>query len=177
MREKLFILLLSCCTLFAASQTQWKLGTYSIAFAIKNVGLTVDGSFAGLLADIKFDAANYTKSSIKASIDVNTINTGIDLRNSHLKKEEYFNVAKYPTISIKSNLISQESAGAFKGSFELTIKGITKTVSIPFTYAESGKTSILKGAFTINRRDFDIGSSSWTMSDDVEINIVINAVK
>ena len=50
----------------------------------------VDGSFDGLVADIKFDANNYASGSMEASIDANTINTGIEMRNNHLKKEEYF---------------------------------------------------------------------------------------
>ena len=177
MRNGFLILFLLANTLFAAAQTQWNMGKSSITFKIKNAGLTVDGSFGGLAAELKFDANHYAKSSIEASIDVNTINTGIGLRNNHLKKENYFNVSKYPKIILKSTLFSKESDGTFKGHFKLTMKGITKDILIPFSYTESGNTTIFKATFIINRKDYNVGGNSWTMSDDVAIMLLINAAK
>ncbi len=177
MRNGLLILFLLTGALSAASQTQWNASKSAINFKIKNAGLTVDGSFSGLVADLKFDANQYGKSSIEASIDVNTINTGIGLRNNHLKKENYFNVPKYPKIILKSTLFSKEGDGTFKGHFKLTMKGITKDIIIPFSYIESGNTSIFKATFILNRKDYNVGGNSWTMSDDVAISILINAAK
>ena len=177
MRNGLLILFLLNTTLFATSQTQWNVGKSSINFKIKNAGLTVDGSFGGFAADIKFDANNYAKSSIEASIDANTINTGIGLRNNHLKKENYFNVSKYPKIILKSTSFSKEGDGTFKGHFKLTMKGVTKDIVIPFSYTELGNTTIFKATFILNRIDYNVGGNSWTMSDDVTISILINATK
>lgn len=177
MRNGFLILFLLASTLFAGAQTRWNVGKSSISFKIKNAGLTVDGSFAGLVTDLKFDANQYAKSSIEASIDANTINTGIGLRNNHLKKENYFNVSKYPKIILISTLFSKEGDGAFKGHFKLTMKGITKDIVIPFSYVESGNNSIFKAIFILNRKDYNIGGNSWTMSDDVAISILINAAK
>jgi polyisoprenoid-binding protein YceI len=159
------------------AQTQWKVSKSLVTFKIKNAGLTVDGSFSGLVAITNFDAINYLKGHIEASVDVNTINTGIDLRNTHLKKEEYFNAAKFPRISMSSISFLKENQGAFKGFFKLTIKGITKDVAIPFSYIESANSATIKASYTLNRRDYNVGGSSWTMSDSVTVNIVVNAIK
>lgn len=164
-------------TSFAAAQTKWIVVKSAVNFKIKNVGLNVDGSFSGLTADIKFDAINYSKSSIQAFIETRTINTGINLRNNHLKKEDYFNVLKYPQIILKSTLFSKEVDGTFKGYFKLTMKGVTKEIVIPFSYNESSNTAIFKGSFTLVRRDYNVGGNSWTLSDNVVISIVINAAK
>ncbi len=171
------LLLFLSATGFSFSQTQWKVTKSSIDFKIKNAGFTVDGSFGGLTAIIKFDAINYSKGSIEGSIDVNTINTGIDLRNTHLKKEEYFNVSAFPKINLKSTSYTKEKDDTFKGFFKLTIKGITKDVIIPFSFTESGNTAIIKASFKLNRRDYNVGESSWTMSDDVTVNILVNLAK
>ncbi|HWY11064.1 MAG TPA: YceI family protein [Bacteroidia bacterium] len=173
----IIVLLFLSGTNFSFSQTQWKVSKSAITFKIKNAGLTVDGSFGGLIAVINFDAATYSKGFMEASIDVNTINTGIDLRNSHLKKEEYFNVSGFPKISLKSTSFSKEKDGTFKGFFKLTIKAVTKDVIIPFSYTESGNTAILKASFTLNRIDYTVGGNSWTMSDDVTINFLVNTIK
>lgn len=159
------------------AQTHWKVNTSSINFKIKNAGLTVEGCFTGLVADIKFDSAHYLKSSMEASVDVGTISTGIAMRNNHLKKEEYFDATKYPKISVKSVSFVKERNGTYKGSFKLTIKGTTKDVLIPFSYSEAGNTAVFKSTFILNRRDYSVGGSSWTMSDEANITIVINAQK
>ncbi|MBK8845056.1 MAG: YceI family protein [Bacteroidetes bacterium] len=162
----------------AMAQTPWKPTTAAVTFKIKNAGLMVDGSFSGLVAAIKFDDVNYEKGSIAASIDASTINTGIDLRNKHLRnKEQYFNVAKYPKIYIRSTAIGKEKDGTYKGTFMLTIKDVTKNIAIPFTYVESENNATFKATFTIDRRDYNVGGSSWTMADNVTIAIVINASK
>src|SRR6476659_8359323 len=67
-----------------------------IKFTIKNFGLNVTGKISGLSGTIQFNPSNLSASSFNVSVDANTINTGIDMRDNHLKKEEYFNVAKYP---------------------------------------------------------------------------------
>ena len=159
------------------TQTQWKVTKSSIDFKIKNAGFTVDGSFGGLTSSIKFDGNNYLKAFIEASVDVNTINTGIDLRNMHLKKEEYFNATGFPKINLKSTSFTKEKDGTFKGVFKLTMKGVTKDVVIPFLYTESGITASIKASFKINRRDYNVGESSWTMSDDVTINLLVSLTK
>ncbi len=160
-----------------ASPTEWKVTSSSITFKIKNAGLTVNGSFSGLTADIKLDAATYALGYIEASVDVSTINTGIDLRDRDLKKENYFNVAKYSKISMKSTLIGKEKDGTYRGYFKLTIKGVTKDVVMPFSYNESSSTAVFKGSFKINRRDYTVGGNSWILSDDVTINITVNVTK
>src|SRR6476620_10065302 len=70
-----------------------------IKFVIKNFGLNTSGSLTGLKGTINFDPSNPAASSFNVSVDVNTVNTGSDARDNHLKKEEYFDVAKYSTIN------------------------------------------------------------------------------
>lgn len=162
---------------YATPPVTWKVNKYEVTFKIKNAGLTVDGSFTGLTADIKFDSRDITSCFIEAGIDVNTINTGITMRNNHLKEEEYFNATKYPRIILQSVSFTKENDGTFKGLFKLTMKGITKTVSIPFSYTETGNEATFKGSFSINRRDYNVGGSSWTMSDNATVTIIVNAIK
>lgn len=159
------------------AQTHWKVSSSSVTFKIKNAGFTVNGSFGGLIADIQFDAENYASGSIEASVDVNSLNTGIELRNSDLKREKYFNASKYPRISIKSISFSKQKDGTFDGFFKLTMKGVTKKIDIPFSYNEKENTAVFKGSFTLNRRDYSVGGNSWTMSDEVTISIIMSAAK
>src|SRR5579872_254004 len=94
----------------------------SVVFHIKNLGITIDGTLAGFKGTIIFDPANLATSTIEASVDVNTIDTDNGTRNDHLKTDSYFDVAKYPTITIKSVSIKHNSGNNYTGTFNLTIK-------------------------------------------------------
>ena len=155
------------------AQTAYKLKRYSVRFEIKNAGLKVDGSFKDLKTTISFSVTEPEKSSIQANIDVNSISTGIELRDKHLKGEEFFNTTKYPGIQIKSKKIVALTDGSFIGTFELTIKNVTKTIQIPFTFLKAGIESTFAGDFELNRRDYKVGGSSIMMSDTVRIKIKV----
>lgn len=140
-----------------------------IAFKIKNAGLTVNGTLSGFKGEIKFSSEQFKTSSINVSVDANSINTGINSRDNHLKKEEFFDVKNFPLITIKSDFFGKDGQN-FKGYFKLTIKGITKDITIPFIFDNN----IMKGEFTIDRRDFKVGGNSMVMGDKVTISIQVN---
>lgn len=149
----------------------------TIQFKIKNLGFMTHGTFSGLQADIKFDPAKPEASTIDATIDATTVNTDNDMRDSHLKEDSYFDVTKYPKISIKSVSLKHKSGDNYDGQFSLTIKDKTQTVDMPFTYVESGSTGEFKGVIKIKRTDFGVGTSSLAMSNDVEVDIDVKTSK
>lgn len=166
--------LLVCLLLVSYSFAQVKPQTItrsSVIFHIKNLGITIDGKFTGFKGDIKFDPANLPGSSISATVDVNTIDTDNGTRNDHLKSDSYFDAAKYPTITLKSTAFKHKSGNAYSGTFSLTIKDVTKTIEIPFTYTETGNTAAFKGNFQLGRTDYGVGGKSLVMSNDVKVDL------
>jgi len=149
----------------------------AVSFDIKNFGIKVNGTLSGLKGAIKWDAANLGKSSFDISLDINTINTESTGRDNHLKKDDYFDAAKYPTLNFVSNKITGQANGGFLVEGKLTIKDVTKAVSIPFTVKLDGNAYIFSGTFAINRRDYGIGGSSISMSDDVNVALLVKAVE
>lgn len=147
----------------------------TVEFHIKNFGFNTKGSFTGLDGKIKFDPANAGASSFDVSIDAATVNTDNGMRDGHLKKESYFDVEKYPRISLVSTSVAG-SGGNYTFNGKLTIKGKTKEVSFPFTAAQQGDDYIFKGSFTINRRDFEVGGSS-TISNNCTVDLTVVAKK
>ncbi len=167
-------LLLSISISAAFTQVNWKPYLTSITFKIKNAGITTNGSFKGFSGQLLFDENRPENSSFSASVLVSTISTGIELRDEHLKGEKYFDAEKYKTIEVKSTKIYRSKQG-FEGSFNVTIKGKTLPVVIPFTFTKNNEGAIFEGSFTINRRDFDIGGSSLTLSDNADVTIIVHA--
>jgi polyisoprenoid-binding protein YceI len=149
----------------------------AVKFKIKNFGINVDGTFGGVDGDISFDPNKPEEASFKVSISASTVNTDNDLRDSHLKKETYFDAEHFPRINFKSTKISRSSKkGMFLIYGELNIKNHPKEISFPFTAEPSDDGYLFKGVFTINRRDFDVGGSS-IISDNAEISLSVYAHK
>jgi polyisoprenoid-binding protein YceI len=150
----------------------------SVKFAIKNFGLTVDGSFKGLQGNITFNPANLSASVFNVSVDVATVNTGNGKRDTHLKKEEYFDIAKYPKINFTAKKITAAAKpGQYTMEGTVTIKGVSKPVSFPFSVSASANGNLFTGQFKINRRNFRVGGNSMVLSDDVTVILNIAAVK
>lgn len=161
------MILTSSRILFA--QSELKIKSASINFSIKNAGIKVDGKFTGFEALINFNTTDVSNAKIEAKIDVNTINTGINARDKHLKKEEYFDFEKYPKITFVSTEFTQTKADLYQVTCELTIKNTKKKIQFPFTFINK----TFKGNFLLNRKDFGVGSNSWIMSDKVLVDFEI----
>lgn len=143
----------------------------AITFQVKNLGINTTGTIGGLQANIHFNPANLSSGSIEASVETNTINTDNTGRDEHLKSDAYFDAARYPKITMKSALLKHKSGNNYTGQFILTIKGKEKILEIPFSCVQTGNAMTFKGAFKLNRLDFDIGESSMILANEVTVNI------
>ena len=159
---------------WAYGQASWKIDSARVVFHISNAGLNVEGILGGLVGDIKFSKNKLTKSSFTATAKSETIQTGIKLRDKHLKKADYFDVEKHPTIKITSNAITKTKVG-FESRCSITIKGVTKEIVIPFTFNQTKNQAVFTGTCSLNRLDFGLGEKSIILSDTVEIDIWISA--
>ena len=162
-----------------AFATVWNVDTEKskVTFTVKGPFGTVHGSFTGLKATIKFDEKDLAGSSVSASIDAKTVSTGVGLRNRDLRNEEiWLNTDKFPTINFKSNKIEKTGNG-FKAIGELTLKGTTKPVEIPFTFSEKGSEGVFKGQFQINREDYKVGKTGGSVGNAISIELEVPVKK
>ncbi len=148
-----------------------------ITFEIKNLGIRTGGSINGLLTKVNFNPADLSASTLEASVDVNTINTDNSSRDEHLRSSDFFDVAHYPKITLKSTAFKHKSGSNYSGTFILTIRGKSKQIEIPFTFLDKGSSVEFKGTFKINRLDFGVGSDSMVLSDEVTVKIDCEAAK
>ena len=176
LKIQIFLFAISFFSGILLSNAQWKFANGTAEFSIKNAGFKVNGHFEKLNATVIFNPEKLESTQIEASVDVESIETGIQLRNKHLKKEEYFNAAQFPKIQLKLIRLAKNGL-VWNGNFEVTIKGTIKTISIPIKFNPSGNKAILHSNFTLNRLDFKIGGSSWTMSDEVNIQLTANLIQ
>ncbi|HEY9533855.1 MAG TPA: YceI family protein [Mucilaginibacter sp.] len=148
-----------------------------IKFQLKNLGIKIGGSFSALQANINFNPDQLDSSSIEATLDVSSINTNNDLRDSHLRSDEFFDAAKYPVITMKSISLKHKSGDKYVGQFNLTIKDKTKQYEMPFTYTADSSSVTFKGGLKLNRLDFGVGGRSLVMSNEVSVSIGVQVAK
>jgi polyisoprenoid-binding protein YceI len=143
-----------------------------IKFSIQNAGLTVNGTLGAVSGLIELNPEKIAASNLELNVSAASINTGISMRDGHLKKKEYFDVAAFPNISLKSKFFGKQG-DVFRGYFLLTLKGITKDVTIPFSLKKEGDLTLAEGSFMINRLDFGVGSKSLVMGNEVRITVKV----
>lgn len=143
----------------------------SIDFEIKNLGVTVDGFFKTFSITTKFDAFNNLE-YFSGEIKVNSIETGIDSRDEHLLEEDYFYESKYPLIKLNLVELYKKSQKKYSAKVIVQIKGKSKQITIPLQVEITKTKRKIISEFEINRKDFDIGGSSFVMSKRVKIKVV-----
>ena len=149
-----------------------------VYFVIKNFGINTGGTFDGLAGSITFDPANLSAASFDVTVDAKTVDTDIEARDNHLRKAEYFDVEKYPKISFRSTKITATNKDGYLYMFGvITIKNVSKDISFPFTQTSKDGGILFKGDFKLDRKEFGVGGSSFSLSDDVSIQLSIFAKK
>jgi len=157
-------------------------GSHSyVDFGIRHIMATSKGKFDKIEGTVVIpEGGDIANTSIDISILVNSVNTGNEDRDIHLMDADFFDVKKFATITYKANkLESTETGYVAKG--DLTIKGITKQVDLPFKYLGDGKNPMgvdftaFEGKLKINRNDFGIIYGAGVLGDDVEIEFSIEA--
>lgn len=136
----------------------------------------VNGSITGLEGEIRFDPENLSASVFNVSVDANSVDTGITLRDNHLREETYLHVKKYARIKFASfNITRNNELNKWILTGELTIKGVTRKVSFPFSVSKENDASHFMGEFKINRRDYGVGGKSLSMADEVTVMLNVKA--
>ena len=149
-----------------------------VRFVIKNFGINTGGTFDGLSGNITFDPAALTAASFNVSVDAKTVDTDMEARDNHLRKAEFFDVEKYPKLSFRSTKITTTNKEGYLFMFGvITIKNVSKEISFPFKQTSKDGGILFEGEFKLNRRDFGVGGKSFSMADDLTVELSIFAKK
>jgi polyisoprenoid-binding protein YceI len=148
-----------------AQTTKWDIDpAHSNAeFVVRHMGISnVQGEFTKISGTVQLDDADVSKSSVTATIDVGSVDTRQPGRDADLKSTNFFDVAKYPTMTFQSTKIWKTGDGAGKMTGNLTLHGVTKEVTFDVTgpskaiQAMGGTRRGASATTKINRQDFGL---------------------
>ena len=163
------------------SQNVWKSDKNhsQLKFDITHLGVsTVSGAFTDFEASVTATKADFSDAVFQLTAKAESINTGIEPRNNHLKSADFFDVTTYPSLSFKSTGIKPAEKGKYILTGDLTMHGITKPVTMELLYRGTVTNPMSKKEVTgfratgkINRADFGIGPKFPAASVSEEVTI------
>jgi polyisoprenoid-binding protein YceI len=175
-----------------AQTSTWKIDpAHSEAdFSVRHMGISnVHGHFGGINGTLMLDEKDLTKSAVNATIDTTTVDTGTAQRDTHLKSPDFFDVAKFPTMTFVSKKLTDDG-GKKTLVGDLTLHGVTKSVTLDLEGPSKeqadpyGKTRRGFSATTsIHRQDFglvwggNLKSGDAVVGDDIKVELDIEVVK
>jgi polyisoprenoid-binding protein YceI len=161
-----------------------------IGFVARHAMVTkVRGGFNDFTGTIHIDGEAPSKSTVTVTIKSHSIDTRNADRDAHLRSNDFLQMDEYPELTFVSTAVRQTSEGTFEVTGDLTIKGVTQSVTIPFEYEGAAKDPYgnerlgFEGSTTISRKDFGI---TWNatletggvlVSDKVVLEFEVSAIK
>jgi polyisoprenoid-binding protein YceI len=160
-----------------------------IGFSIRHNEISlVSGRFKDFSGAIHYDAKDVTKSSVEFTAKVQSIDTGVEGRDKHLRSADFFEVEKYPEMTFKSTSVARKGK-AYILTGDLTLKGVSKQISLPFTITGAikdgrGNTRMgIAAQATIDRRDYgitwghELSGGGFDVAHNVTIDLQLEAIQ
>jgi polyisoprenoid-binding protein YceI len=143
------------------------------------------GQFGKVEGKLDFDEADPTKSSVTATISMDSVNSNVKKLDGELAGSDYFDAAKYPTATFKSTHVERGATpDKLKVTGDLTMHGVTKPVTLDVDVVKVGEHPMRKApaagftaTATIKRSDFGVTKYVPAVGDDVKIHIVTEAIE
>lgn len=143
-------------------------------YTIKFSGRGANGTFSGLQGTIQFAADDLATAKMDVNVKVNTIDTGNKTKDKHARGESWFYAEKYPQIQFESTKFEQVE-DSYLVTGDLTLRGVTKSVAIPFDFKQNDQGGEFTGEVTINRQDFGIEGPflAFAVSDEFLVKLKV----
>ena len=161
----------------------------SITFSIRHLMSKVRGEMKIKEGWIDTQGNDLSKARVEVVLDASTINTGIEMRDNHLRSADgHFDVANYPTVTFKSKRVEGKDPSHFNVVGDLTIHGITREVMLNASFGGRGKDAYGKervgfsAETAVNRKNFNltwnqtVETGGFVLGDEVKIEIDVEAV-
>lgn len=146
----------------------------TLTFDAVHNGDEFTGEFETFEAAIRLNPDDLSNASIFAIVDLSSVDAKDSDRSGALGTKEWFNVKAYPKAVFRSDDVTKTQEG-YVASGELSIKGQTQEIELPFTLNIDGRTATARGQYVMNRTDFGLGNGEYTKDESwVKYNVTVN---
>ena len=165
----------SSSTASTTAVTAWTIdpANTQITFATSFQGEAIKGGFAGKAAQIAFDPAQLDKSHVKVTIDLTSVASGDSDRDSTLKGNDFFNTASTPKAVFEATSFTKSDATHFVARGKLTLRGVTKPCTLPFTLVIKNGVADMTAAIDIDRTAYGVGGGDYAATDVLPAKVAV----
>ena len=157
----------------AALYTQVLPDRSSIEFSYSQMGVPMDGRFRKFSSQLSFDPAQPATARVAIDVDLASIDTGTPELDTEAAGKDWFNFKSFPTARFVATGVKPLGGNRYSVAGKLTIKGRSKDIVVPATFATQGNAGVFAGQFTIRRGDFAIGEGAWAAFDIVANDVTV----
>ena len=184
--KKLVLMLIAATTIGQSNAQTWTIDNAhsQVMFTVSHLVISeVTGNFKAFTGTIAAKNDDFTDAAVEFNIDVKSINTDNEMRDTHLKSDEFFNAEKYPKMTFKGKGMKKISGNKYQLKGDMTIRDVTKPITLDVTYSGTAKDpwGNTKAGFKIkgivNRFDYNLKWNTLTelggatVGQDVEFTI------
>jgi polyisoprenoid-binding protein YceI len=137
-------------------------------------GDAVEGAFRRWDAQITFDPKALAASRAVVTIDVGSAATGVGERDQALPSADWFNAARFPKATFATRSFKDLGGGRYQAIGDLTIRGVSKPLVLPFTVAITGDQARMSSQVAVNRRAFGVGQGQFAAAETVPLDVTVN---
>jgi polyisoprenoid-binding protein YceI len=196
MKKIVFVICVAICALIVsqaayAQVPKWELDKdhSNFYFDVKHIYSTVRGHFEDYSGAVYFDPDNLAQSRCEIEVAVKSVNTQNRKRDNHLRSEDFFDVGKFPTMKFASTAVKHIKDNEYLVEGKLTIKDVTKTLSVPFVYFGTKPSPFddkqlvagFETRFVIDRLDYHVGSGKYyemgVTGKDIDITVTMEVIR
>lgn len=134
----------------------------SLDFVYTQMGVPVEGRFKKFAAELNFDPGNLSTAKATFDLDVTSIDAGSTEANDEVAGKDWFDTKTFPDAAFVSTGFKALGGNRYQVSGNISIKGRTQSISVPFTLTPGDTLSVIDGGFMLKRADFAIGEGIWT---------------
>ncbi len=160
-----------------------------VSFQVRHLVSKVRGRFTDFEGAIQIDATNPAASSVAFTIKAASVDTNQPDRDKHLNSPDFFDTAKFPTISFQSTKVAPDGKDKYAVTGTFTLHGVTKEITLPVNFLgfikdpRGAERAGFELSTTLNRKDYGLNwnkaleNGSFMLSDDVDVTISLETVK
>jgi polyisoprenoid-binding protein YceI len=152
----------------------------TLGFAFMQAGAENSGTFKQFTVELVYDDKNPAAGKLTVTVQIPSLDTQDQERDDTLKGADLLAAAKFPTANFVSSTLAKKADGSLSATGKLTLRGVTREVTLPLSLKPAGKGHELTGSVTLKRLDFGVGQGEWQSTEwvgnDVKLTYKVQLV-
>jgi polyisoprenoid-binding protein YceI len=158
----------------AAAADRWAVSAGELGWTVPFSGNPLPGSFESFTSDITFSPDDLAGSAVTVTVQIASAHMDNPEQQAELVKPDWFNADAFPTATFTASTFRSVGGDAYEADGTLTIRDVSRQITLPFTFAIDGDQAHITGGTTVSRIDYGVGQGDWAIDDVIGFPVTIS---